>query len=472
MVKRIIIRRRPARPGRRRRRRQRRPRRNNRPSRRNVRVRNMRRRGIPAAYARQFRSVFRTRRIPGGLLVYGRDLMQPLPQGVPAYDNYYLFTAITCNPCYWTGTRIAALAAAHQNYRPLHFRATYIPQVAVTQAGTVLTGTNWNTLTSVTNFQQSMVTSNGGCMSQCYVSFDTRVALGSNLQQNLYNCSGPLDIDHNPFNFMAFMRGADVIPGYFYISYAYILKNPVGQAVNYSTRRALAPDYGLPVPDKSILLLGGIANLSGPGLMLDVESDGAVKYHDSEIAVPDGTPVIVYESTPAGGLSLFNEARSILVTDTPLPLGSSYVGVTDYAAWNWNDDTNTQVGKFRPSTSGGQYGWSWYFNEATSRLTGWADSVAGAAYLFYYAIDTLSKTITALIVMQKAIAGTRASPSAVLSVEPHAAGTGVFNTKKRLERMVKTLGRKYLTRSAESDASTTSKKVFEFTSDEYASDDY
>lgn len=443
--RRIVIRRR------RRRNRRRRPRGpgTRRPMRR--RIRRARRTGIPAAVARGFRASYRIRRIAGGVLVTGRDLVQSLPDAVAAFDNYYLFAAVTANPCYWTGTRIAAIAAAYQNYRPLLFRASYVPQVAVTQQGTVMTGTNWNTITSTANFQQSMVTSNGGAMSQCYVPFDTRVKLGGNLQQNLYNCSGPLDVDHNPFNFMAFMKGSNVIPGYFYIAYAYVFKNPVGQAVAYSTRRAVAPDYGLPTTDKSIMLLGPIANFTGPGLTLDVESNGTVMYNGSEVAVPDGLQIIVYDSTPAGGVVMNREARSILVTDTPLTIGQSYTAAADYSLWDWSTDTTSSKGKFAPAASGGQYGFGWYLNEATSRLSAWADSVVGMTNMLFYAVDVSTKLVSALIVASKAISGTRNSPSASFLVEPYGLRKGPLITRHEVLKLIRAAGHKMLTTSADSD---------------------
>lgn len=453
MPRRIIIRRKQ----RRRRRRPRRFRRTRRPMKR--RVRRMRRSGIPAALSKGFRASYSIKRISGGVLVTGRDLIYSLPEAVAAYDSYYLFAAITANPCYWTGTRIAAIAAAHQNYRPLVFRASYVPQVAVTQAGTVMTGTNWHTLTNTGNFQQAMVTSNGGALSQCYVPFDTSVKLGTNLQQNLYNCSGPLDVDHNPFNFLAFMRGSNVIPGYFYVSYSYVFKNPVGASVTYTSRRTRAPDYGLPTPDKSIMLLGPIANFSGPGLTLDVESNGTVLYNGSEIAIPDGTNIMVYDSVQAGGISTHETARSILVTDTLLNIGDSYDGVSDYSVWDWENDATYSQGKFRPTASGGSYGFGWYLNEATSRLYGWADAVVGASNLIYYAVDTYTRFVTALLVMQKAIQGTRSSPSVIFEVEPYRMRRGPLVTKHEVVKMLKEVGSRVLRTSAEADHNGASKKT-------------
>lgn len=114
-----------------------------------------------------------------------------------------LFSVIPCNPAYWSGTRIAQLAPGYQQYRPLNFTWEYIPQVAVTQTGTVTMGTLWDTSVRSADLQQTLVTSNGGAITQCYNAASRSVALGSNLQYNLFNLAGFLDARTNPFTFVA-----------------------------------------------------------------------------------------------------------------------------------------------------------------------------------------------------------------------------------------------------------------------------
>lgn len=96
-------------------------------------------------------------------------------------DGTTLFAVIPSNPAYWTGTRVAVLASAYFNYRPLRMSFHYVPQVPVTYAGTVVSGTLWNGQAVESDVQQTLVTSNGGMMNQCYVPADSRVILGRNL---------------------------------------------------------------------------------------------------------------------------------------------------------------------------------------------------------------------------------------------------------------------------------------------------
>lgn len=78
----------------------------------------------------------------------------------------------------------------------------------------------------------------------------TRVSLGSNLPQNLFNMSGDMTWDTCPFYFMALQRGCSyapstatagqttglpaTVPGYFFVTYTYDLKNPIGSSWTYS----------------------------------------------------------------------------------------------------------------------------------------------------------------------------------------------------------------------------------------------
>lgn len=51
----------------------------------------------------------------------------------------------------------------------------------MTVAGTVVAGTLWCGQSPSDDLQQTLVTSNGGIMNQCYVPADSRLALGQNL---------------------------------------------------------------------------------------------------------------------------------------------------------------------------------------------------------------------------------------------------------------------------------------------------
>lgn len=97
-------------------------------------------------------------------------------------------------------------------------------------------GTLWDTSVETNDLQQTLVTSNGGCITQCYNQAAKSVSLGSNLQYNLYQLAGFLDSRTNPFTFVAGSQGTGgVTPGYFMISYHYVFKNPIGSSWTFVT---------------------------------------------------------------------------------------------------------------------------------------------------------------------------------------------------------------------------------------------
>lgn len=266
-------------------------------------------RALPASYASHVKAAFRMSRTGDGVRVSGCDLVTPLPSVIETVDgtNEYLFAVITANPLYWTGTRIAQIGAAYMNYRPLSMVFRYIPQVAVTQAGTVIMGTLWNGSAPSADLQQTLLTSNGGCMINCYVPGNTRVKLGTNLQQNLFTCNGDINPDTSPFIFVATTRGCvsnsssneQVVPGYFYVEYEYEFKNPIGQSWTYLRSAPVeysSVDWSL--PNRSIVLLQQAAGF-GPGTVLDVEVEGGstlVKYRGTTVALPTSTYVQAFQN--------------------------------------------------------------------------------------------------------------------------------------------------------------------------------
>nr|UCS96361.1 MAG: putative protein [Riboviria sp.] len=263
-------------------------------------------RALPASYATHVKSSFRIRRVGDGVRVVGSDLVTPLPATITTLSGTQdlLFSVITANPLYWTGTRIAQFGAAYMNYRPISLVFRYIPQVAVTQAGTVVMGTLWNGASPSGDLQQTLLTSNGGSMINCYVPANTRVKLGSNLQQNLFTCCGDLNPDTSPFLFVAIARGCtsgsdQVVPGYFYVDYVYDFKNPIGQAWTYRrTDQTAFSDLTYTLPNRSIVLLEQM-NQYGPGTIFDVEQNGtnvSVLYHGTPITMEDDTLVQLYEN--------------------------------------------------------------------------------------------------------------------------------------------------------------------------------
>lgn len=194
-----------------------------------------RKRNIAMASATAFKRMFNiTSQDGNSMTIKGRDLVYSIPEKlIQEFQDTSIITVIPCNPCYWLGTRISAIASGYQNYRPIKFRITYVPQCAVTQQGNVIGGTLWNTLPAVSNFQQTLRTSPGGILTQCYKSISKNVKLGNNLQFNLFRCAGEFNQESNPFIYIALAVACTenenkIIPGYFYVDYVFTFKNPIG----------------------------------------------------------------------------------------------------------------------------------------------------------------------------------------------------------------------------------------------------
>lgn len=246
---------------------------------------------LPAAYASHVRSRFRiTSRTADSVTVSGCDLVYPIPSAITSGNNY-IFAVIPANPAYWTGTRISQLAPAYMNYRPTAMKFSYIPQVAVTQPGTVIMGTLWNGSATSSDLQQTLFTSNGGLMTQCYIPADTTIKLGAALPQNLFQLNGALRPESCPFLFVAAMRGSSTVPGYFYVSYTFELKNPIGQSWIYG-RSDPTTSASQEMLHTSAVLLSELNvpsyGLLGPGTILDVDND-ELSYHGTIIS---GSPTV------------------------------------------------------------------------------------------------------------------------------------------------------------------------------------
>lgn len=272
--------------------------RNNRRRNRNRRIRGRKNgrtlRAMPAAYAAHVRPRFTIlSRSNRHCVVSGCDLIYKIPATLTSNGDA-LFSIITANPAYWKGTRIGRIAPAYQTYRPIFFKISYIPQVAVTQPGTVFMGTLWDMAPPLDNLQQSLLTSNGGQMTQCYIPADSTVALGRNLQQNLFKMSGALSTDTNPFLFCVGVAGADVIPGYIYVTYKYELRNPIGDSWTFInsgiTNVGELPEQSA-TANGTVILLNSNGQL-GPGTILDRESGATTfLYHGSPVELDAQTQV-------------------------------------------------------------------------------------------------------------------------------------------------------------------------------------
>jgi len=257
---------------------------------------------LPAARTRSFRRIFNiTSQDGNSMTVKGRDLVYAIPDTLTTSQNTSVITVIPSNPCYWTGTRVAALASGYQNYRPLMFKVTYVPQCAVTQQGNVIAGTLWNTLPSPSNFQQTLRTSPGGMMTQCYKPATTTVTMRSNLQFNLFRCAGKFDQESNPFTYIALAiatvneNNQRIIPGYFYVDYAYTFKNPIGYSHVFFNSGMTTPQQQLDMDYENMALISCATNdqvALGALIQADsVDNQLTYTYNETTVNVAPQLPV-------------------------------------------------------------------------------------------------------------------------------------------------------------------------------------
>jgi len=247
---------------------------------------------MAAAYTRNVPKTFNTMQLSGtSAIVSGTDLIYKIPTQLIGDTTTSVITLIPANPAYWTGTRISAIAQGYQNYRPLNFKVHYIPQCAVTQQGNVLAGTLWNEVPTEDNLQQTLKTSNGGTLTQCYKPAISTVRMKTNLQYNLYRMGGAIDQESNPFTFMALQIGCTdansqpIIPGYFYITYKYILKNPIGTGIIYQNKGRTTLDASTQVLNNSVAytltqqILNNITIPTGTRLDVEKQQNGQVEVY-------------------------------------------------------------------------------------------------------------------------------------------------------------------------------------------------
>lgn len=287
---------------------------------------------LPAAYATHVRPRFTTRITGSGMEVRGCDLVYQIPADLSVVSDEELMAIIPANPAYWIGTRIAALAQGYQNYRPRRLTFHYIPQVAVTQAGTVIMGTLWNAAAPTAGLQQTLLTSNGGCMTQCYLPCDTTVVLGRNLQQNLFQFTGSLTLDTNPFTFAAIVRGSGDLPGYFYVTYDYEFRNPIGLSWTFMNS-GIVPWSSITAASNTSIILAVPASGFGAGTILDMEGT-QLYYHGTPVTVPENTLVLALSNTQTDQTAAkYQEVTSASRALTYKPTGSSLTSV-DYIKYN------------------------------------------------------------------------------------------------------------------------------------------
>jgi len=199
------------------------------------------RRDIPNAYVKNFRNkYFRiTKTTQDTMIVSGRDLVYKIPNQKLEQEMRNVLTVIPANPAYWQGTGIASMAVAYQQYRPIKFNVHYIPIVDTSRSGTIFAGTIWNTPINDDGFEQTLTRTPGAINTQFFKPATGRVKVRGMMNNKLFNVSGEMNEDSNPFYYVAVCTGSfdnklDP-PGMFYVTYTYVFKNPIGNNTTFRT---------------------------------------------------------------------------------------------------------------------------------------------------------------------------------------------------------------------------------------------
>lgn len=216
-----------------------------------------------------------------GLKVSGYDMVYDMTQA-EIDESSGTFVAIPANPAYWTGTRIAQLAVAYSQYRPIYMRFDYFPSVSMQDRGTVTSGTVWKQAPTTGSISQALTTSNAGRTHTVWTRSRSRIKVGSNLDQNLYDMNGTFDDDSNPFIFLAVVNDAENqrIPGYYMCQYTFELKNPIGDGNEYEHEIKAAGDVTVDdVWENTSAVLRSEAEAFGPGTVLTIQViEGVVQF--------------------------------------------------------------------------------------------------------------------------------------------------------------------------------------------------
>lgn len=248
--------------------------------------RRYRRRG-PRMSGFQFASRFNLRAIApvtkrikeGSIKVYGRDLvtstsmLTEIPESLTGF-----FQLIPVNPSYWTGTRVAAIAKGYQYYKPMKFKVYYVPQVPVTTAGVITLGTIWQTDSREGAIEQTLVTSNGGVLTQVYCAAESVVNVRKDAPQKNFQLIGSAtEQGCNPFWWCAYLGGAQESaispPGFVFVDWEYIFSNPQGD-IGVQAQVVSAPDapaalerYRITHPDANFHANSGLISGIALGLL-------------------------------------------------------------------------------------------------------------------------------------------------------------------------------------------------------------
>lgn len=252
-------------------------------------------RGILAGYGSAVTASFYQSRRGDGEIVRGFDLItSPFDPTVLSNPNISYF--ITANPASWNGTRIAAIAAGYQNYRPLMFKIHYRPQVGSTSQISMFIGTIWqnNYVTSRVSLEPTLVTSPGGTYLPAWQSCCSVVPLGRRLPQRMYPVRDP-EFTTVPFSVVCRASnggpesGAVTMPGRIFVEYAYEFRNAIGSGVGFQ------PSAANLVTGTRTTLYNGTTNL-GVALVASTTEESSSGFANTgwiiDVGAPAGSGVI------------------------------------------------------------------------------------------------------------------------------------------------------------------------------------
>lgn len=288
----------------------------------------------PAAYVKTNRTAFVTKVVDNTTIrVSGYDLIYNIDENI--VDGP--FCVIPANPAYWEGTRVATIANAYSQYRPIKVKFHYNPQVSTMTNGNIIAGTLWNNVPGSNTTRQALATSNGGKLFPIYERASCDIKLKANLQQNLFNFQGFLSNEVNPFTFIAMSQHSNnLVPGYFMVEYVYEFKNPIGDGFEYSTKVMTADSVTVgDVWDNTTAMLLSETTLASIGTKLLVKVvENAVEYFlgGSRVGLAAGLLIKLFKSRSALNAKIDddiqNDSESNILTGAYASLMNTEAGVS------------------------------------------------------------------------------------------------------------------------------------------------
>jgi hypothetical protein len=108
--------------------------------------------------------------------------------------------------------------------------------------------------------------------------------------------AGQFDQESNPFIYIALAigctdsNGQKIVPGYFYVTWKYELKNPIGEAIQYyNTGLILYQNIEASYNNKTIVFAGINDNIIATGTTIQLEDDGntVTPLYNGSVLIPD-----------------------------------------------------------------------------------------------------------------------------------------------------------------------------------------